>query len=112
EGRLDAGDPRRPVGSYGRDRLVPVSVEQPPHTLRELRLRLFDVPPCRHGANGRIGHRQSPLGGQPSSVNIALIASSKPARSRRAPANGPAPTGSSWKRPGNASSPGAPSRTA
>src|SRR5262245_40672221 len=34
EGRLDAGDPRRPVRSYGRDRLVPVSVEQPPHTLR------------------------------------------------------------------------------
>jgi len=48
EGRLDPGDPRRSVSSQGGNRLVPVSVEQRPHSLRELRLRLFDVLPCRH----------------------------------------------------------------
>ncbi len=48
EDRLDPGDPRRPVGSQGGKRLVPVSVEQRPHALRELRLGPFDVPPRRH----------------------------------------------------------------
>jgi DNA-binding MarR family transcriptional regulator len=48
EGRLDPGDPRCPTGSHGGDRLVPVGVEQRPHALRELRLCLLDIPPCRH----------------------------------------------------------------
>jgi hypothetical protein len=48
ERRLDPGDPRRPVGSQGRDRLVSVSVEQRTHALRELRLRTLDVMPRCH----------------------------------------------------------------
>jgi hypothetical protein len=50
EDRLDPGDPRRPVGSQGRNCLVSVSIKQRPHAPRELRLCLFDVLPCRHTA--------------------------------------------------------------
>jgi hypothetical protein len=48
EDRLDPGDSRRPVGSQGGNGLVPVSVEQRPHALRELRLCPFDILPRRH----------------------------------------------------------------
>jgi hypothetical protein len=51
EGRLDPGDPRRPVGSQGGNRLVPVPVEKLPHAPRELRFRALDVPPRRHAPN-------------------------------------------------------------
>src|SRR6266581_9228621 len=51
EGRLDPGDPRRPVGSQGGNRLVPAPVEEPPHALRELRFRALDVLPRRHTPN-------------------------------------------------------------
>src|SRR6185503_17460885 len=76
EGRLDAGDPRRPVGTYGGNGLVSVRVEQRPHALRELRLRLLDLAPCRHAPmiapscggtadGGRQSHLQSlPSGSQ------------------------------------------------
>ncbi len=50
--RLDPGDPLRPVGAQGGDCLVPVSDEQRPHGLRELRRRPFEVPPWRHTPNG------------------------------------------------------------
>ena len=43
EGHLDPGDPRRPVGSQGGDRLVPVPVEELPHASCELRFRALDV---------------------------------------------------------------------
>ena len=45
EGRFDPGDPRRPVGAQGGNRLVPVSVEERAHALCELRLRLLDLLP-------------------------------------------------------------------
>ena len=48
EHRLDTGDPRRPVGSQGRNCLVSVSVERRLHAPGELWLCPFDVPPCRH----------------------------------------------------------------
>jgi len=51
EGHLDPGDPRRPAGSQGGNRLVSVPVEEPPHALRELRLRALDVIPRRHAPN-------------------------------------------------------------
>ncbi len=51
EGRLDPGDPRRPVGSHGGNRLVSVPVEEAPHALRELRFRALDVLPRRHAPN-------------------------------------------------------------
>src|SRR6202022_3913076 len=50
-GPLDPGDPRRPVGPHGGNRLVPVPVEEPPHALRELRFRALDVLPRRHAPN-------------------------------------------------------------
>ena len=53
--RLDPGDPRRPVGPYGGNRLVPVRVEQRPHALGELRLCLLEIPPRRHEAHDRTG---------------------------------------------------------
>jgi hypothetical protein len=62
EGRLDPGDPRRPVGSHGGKCLVPVRVEQRPHAPRELRLCPFDIPPCRHASMIATGDRQ-PLAG-------------------------------------------------
>ena len=76
ERRLDPGDPRRPVGPHGRDRLVPVQVEESPHALRELRCRALDVPPRRHAltiaqaAGGQPcwpdgAARRAPDGGQP-----------------------------------------------
>ena len=51
EGHLDPGDPRRPVGSHGGNRLVPVPVEEPAYALRELRFRALDVLPRRHAPN-------------------------------------------------------------
>ena len=57
EGHLDPGDPRRPVGSQGGDRLVPVPVEELPHASCELRFRALDVPPRRHGTQYLTGER-------------------------------------------------------
>src|SRR5258708_13902721 len=51
EGHLDPGDPRRPVGSQGGNRLVSVPVEEPPHALSELRFPALDVLPRRHAPN-------------------------------------------------------------
>src|SRR5712691_1258823 len=62
EGHLDPGDPRRPVGSQGGNRLVSVSVEEPPHALRELRLRALDVLPRRHAPNISLRPRASSPG--------------------------------------------------
>src|SRR6185312_11056078 len=55
EDRLDPGDPRRPVDPYGGNRLVPVSVEQRPHALGELRLCRLEIPPRCHEAHDRTG---------------------------------------------------------
>ena len=51
EGHLDPGDPRRPVGSQGGHRLVPVRVEEPLNALRKLRPCALDVLPRGHSPN-------------------------------------------------------------
>src|SRR6185312_16724541 len=53
EDRLDPGDARRTVSPHGRNRLVPVRVEEPAHPSGELRLGPFDVPPRGHAAHDR-----------------------------------------------------------
>src|SRR5206468_4381530 len=46
---LDARDTWRAVAPQGRDCLMATGVEQLPHPPGEIRLRLLDRPPCRHG---------------------------------------------------------------
>ena len=51
---------------------MPVSVEQRPHALREVRLCLFDVVPCGHAPNVRTDDRQ-PLLGAPLDETLEML---------------------------------------